>query len=101
MTYSSNAWSTGLTGSIRVTNTSTAPLSSWKLVFAFPSGQQLSQGWSATWAQTGSTVTAQNAAWNGALAAGASTDIGFNATHTGTNTNPTAFTLNGVACTVR
>lgn len=27
-------------------------------------------------------------------------DIGFNGSHTGTNTNPTAFTLNGTTCTV-
>jgi cellulose 1,4-beta-cellobiosidase len=58
------------------------------------------QGWSATWAQSGSAVTATNAAWNGALAPGASVDIGFNGSHSGTNTAPTSFTLNGTTCQV-
>ena len=34
-----------------------------------------------------------------ALAPGASVDVGFNGTHTGGTGSPTAFTLNGAACT--
>ncbi len=45
-------------------------------------------------------MTAANAAWNGTLAAGASVDIGFNGSHSGTNTAPAAFSLNGQACSV-
>ena len=73
---------------------------SWTLTLAFANGQNLTQGWSATWAQVGNAVTATNVAWNGNLAAGASTDLGLNGTHTGTNASPTAFTVNGQACTV-
>ena len=40
-----------------------------------------------------------NAAWNGTIAAGGSVELGFNGSHTGTNTKPTAFTLNGTTCT--
>jgi len=29
-----------------------------------------------------------------------SVNFGFNASHTGTNPRPTAFTLNGTACTI-
>ena len=99
VTYSANSWNVGFTGSVKVTNTSTAPLT-WTLAFAFPSGQQVTQGWSATWSQTGSTVTATGLSWNATLAPGASTDIGFNGSHSGTNTAPTTFTVNGTACTV-
>ena len=99
VTYSANSWNVGFTGSVKVTNTSTSPLT-WTLAFTFPSGQQVTQGWSATWAQTGSAVTATGLGWNATLAPGASTDIGFNGSHTGTNTAPTAFTVNGAACTV-
>ena len=98
--YTASSWNTGFTASIKVTNSSTTALSAWSLTFAFPSGQTLTQGWSATWAQSGSAVTATNAAWNGSLAAGASVDIGFNGTHTGTNTSPTEFKLNGTTCTI-
>jgi len=100
VTYAASSWNSGFTASVRVTNTGATALTSWSLAFAFADGQTLTQGWSATWAQTGAKVTVTNAAWNGNLAAGASTDIGFNGTHTGTNTSPTAFTVNGQACTV-
>ncbi|WP_456825006.1 glycoside hydrolase family 9 protein [Cellulomonas sp. P5_E12] len=99
VTYSANSWNVGFTGSVKITNTSTAPVT-WTLGFTFPPGQQVTQGWSATWSQTGSAVTATGLGWNATLAPGASTDIGFNGSHTGTNTAPTAFTVNGVACTV-
>jgi endoglucanase len=99
VTYSANSWNVGFTGSVKVTNTGTTPLT-WTLGFTFPSGQQLTQGWSATWTQTGTAVKAVGLGWNATLAPGASTDIGFNGSHSGTNTAPTAFTVNGQACTV-
>lgn len=98
--YTTNDWNTGFTASVRITNTSAQPLTSWRLAFTFPAGQTVTNGWSAAFSQTGANVTASNAAWNGTLAAGASTDIGFNGSHTGFNTRPSAFTLNGTACTV-
>ncbi|MEV4413240.1 glycoside hydrolase family 48 protein, partial [Catellatospora sp. NPDC049609] len=36
--------------------------------------------------------------YNGSLATGASTGIGFNASYSGTNTNPSNFAVNGVSC---
>ncbi|GEL97232.1 cellulase family glycosylhydrolase [Cellulomonas terrae] len=101
VTYTANSWSTGFTGSVKITNTGTSPLAGWSLAFTYANGQKVTQGWSATWSQTGSTVTATGVAWNSTLAPGASTEIGFNGTHTGTNTAPTAFTVNGASCTVR
>ncbi|MCW2912123.1 MAG: putative glycoside hydrolase, partial [Actinomycetia bacterium] len=43
--------------------------------------------------------TITNETWNATLTTGATTTIGANFTYTGTNTNPTTFTLNGTACT--
>ena len=83
---------------VKVKNTGTTALSGWTLRFALPTGQSLAQGWSATWTQTGQTVTATNVAWNGTLAPGASLDVGFNGTHTGSTASPTSFTLNGATC---
>ncbi|MGN8245599.1 glycoside hydrolase family 6 protein [Cellulomonas soli] len=100
VTYTANSWSSGFTGSVRITNTGTSTLNGWSLGFAFTGGQQVTQGWSAAWSQTGAVVTATNLAWNGTLAPGASTDIGFNGSHSGSNPSPTAFTLNGASCTV-
>ncbi|GCE76484.1 glycoside hydrolase family 6 protein [Cellulomonas biazotea] len=98
--YTASSWNTGFTGSVKVTNNGTSALNGWTLGFSFANGQQVTQGWSAEWSQSGAAVTAKNAAWNGTLAAGGSVDVGFNGSHTGTNNAPTAFTLNGVACTV-
>ena len=100
VTYQASSWNNGLSANIKIKNTGTSALSGWTLAFTFGSGQQLTQGWSADWTQSGSTVTAKNAAWNGSIAPGGVVDIGFNASHSGTNTAPTSFTLNGASCTV-
>jgi endoglucanase len=89
-------WGSGFTGQVTVTNTGSAPLTGWTLAFAFPGDQKISQGWSATWTQTGKNVTAKNLDWNGTLAPGAGTSIGFNAN--GASATPSAFTVNGAAC---
>src|SRR5882724_7373683 len=92
-----NQWSTGFQGSIDITNNS-APVTSWTLGFGFSGNQMVSNGWNGTWTQSGQNVTVQSAAWNGSLATGGKVNIGFTANMSGTNTNPMAFTLNGVAC---
>jgi cellulase/cellobiase CelA1 len=99
VTYSTSDWNTGFTGSVHLTNTGTTPLT-WQLAFAFTAGQKITQGWSATWSQSGSNVTATGLDWNKTLAAGASTDIGFNGSHSGADPKPTSFTVNGQACTI-
>jgi endoglucanase len=96
--YRTNDWSGGFTGTIRITNTGTTALSGWTLGFTFPSGQLLSSGWSATWTQTGTSVSATALSWNGTLAPGAVVEVGFNATSPGANTAPTTFTLNNNPC---
>ncbi|MBO3089100.1 glycoside hydrolase family 9 protein [Cellulomonas dongxiuzhuiae] len=97
VTYSANSWSSGFTASVRLKNTGSTPLT-WSLTFDLTAGQQLQQGWSATWSQTGTRVTATGAAWNTTLAPGASVDLGFNGSHTGQNPAPTSFAVNGATC---
>ncbi|MDP9846929.1 glycoside hydrolase family 48 protein [Streptosporangium lutulentum] len=98
VTYTTNDWQGGFTASVSVKNLGD-PLNGWTLGFTFPTTtQQVTQGWSATWAQSGQAVTARNLAWNGSLATGASTSIGFNGSWSGTNPKPTAFTINGTTC---
>jgi cellulose 1,4-beta-cellobiosidase len=95
--YSVNQWSTGFTASITITNNAAA-ITSWTLAYSYSGNQALASGWSGNWTQSGANVTVTNASWNGSLATGASTQIGANFGYSGTNTAPTAFTLNGVAC---
>ncbi|WP_456789488.1 glycoside hydrolase family 9 protein [Cellulomonas sp. P5_C5] len=98
VTYSANSWGTGFTANVTLTNTGSTAWTSWKLAFSFPGNQSVTQGWSATYSQTGSAVTVTNAAWNGNVPAGGSTSIGFNGSYSGTNSPPTGFTVNGAPC---
>jgi endoglucanase len=91
-------WNTGFSTAITITNLG-SPLTSWTLGYSYAGNQQLAQGWNGTWSQTGQNVTVTNASWNGSLATNGNVAIGANFSYSGTNTSPTAFTLNGVACT--
>ncbi|WP_410811595.1 glycoside hydrolase family 6 protein [Micromonospora sp. 067-2] len=96
--YSTNDWPGGFTASITLKNVGD-PLNGWTLGWTFPnSSQRVQQGWSAEFTQTGSQVTARSLSYNGSLATGASTSLGFNGAWSGSNPRPTSFTLNGVAC---
>jgi len=92
-------WPGGFQAGISVTNLGD-PLANWKLEFDFPgAGQAVNQGWNASWSQTGTHVTAANMSWNGTVATGGSVSVGFIGSFTGSNPSPTAFSVNGVACT--
>jgi poly(hydroxyalkanoate) depolymerase family esterase len=93
-----NAWNTGLTESISITNTGTTAINGWSLAFTLPSGQTITSGWNATFTPASGAVTAKNAAYNGAIAPNASVSIGFQATHTGNTAKPASFTLTGASC---
>lgn len=64
-----------------------------------PAGQQITNGWSANWSQSGSHVTVTSWRWNSHLSVGGSVTVGFNATHGASNPAPTSFALGGVTCT--
>jgi len=95
--YSANSWNTGFTANINITNAGDA-ITSWALEFDYAGNQQGGSAWGGTLTQTGKHVKIVNAAWNGSLSTGATTNIGFNGSYSGTNTSPTAFTLNGTSC---
>jgi poly(3-hydroxybutyrate) depolymerase len=95
-----NAWNTGLTSTITITNTGTTAINNWSLVFTLPSGQTITSGWSATYSPTSGQVTARNVSYNTEIAPNASISIGFQANHTGNTSKPTSFTLNGATCTI-
>ncbi len=94
-----NAWNTGLTESITITNTGSTAINGWSLAFTLPGGQTITAGWNATYSPSSGQVTARNVTYNGAIPPGGSVGIGFQATHTGNTAKPTSFTLNGTACT--
>lgn len=99
VTATTNAWNTGLTASLTITNTSTTSVNGWQLGFTLPTGQTITNGWGATYTPATGTVTAAGASYNASLAPGASVSIGYQANHTGNSAAPGTFTLNGTACT--
>jgi poly(hydroxyalkanoate) depolymerase family esterase len=98
VTATVNPWNTGLTESITITNTASSTVTGWSLAFTLPGGQTITSGWNATYSPSSGQVTAKNMTYNSVLAPGASTTIGFQATHTGNTAKPTSFTLNGNTC---
>ncbi|NUT94024.1 MAG: cellulose-binding protein, partial [Saccharothrix sp.] len=92
-------WPGGFAANVEVTNLGD-PVSGWTLGFDFPkAGQKVGQGWSATWSQSGTRVSATNLGWNGSLGRGVTTSVGFVGSWTDANPVPASFSLNGVTCT--
>lgn len=89
-------WGGAFQSEIAVTNNGTAVISAWTVVFTYAHGQQVSQSWNTTLTQSGATVTARNASYNGNLAPGASTTFGFVA-----NWNNVTNAVPAVSCTPR
>ena len=60
ITYTWPTWvgGNGFGASIDIRNTGPAITNGWSLVFNFPNGQQLQNGWPVSFSQSGSTVTA-------------------------------------------
>jgi acetyl esterase/lipase len=101
--YTIGLWgggSNGFTANLTLTNTGPVPLT-WTLTFTLPSGQALTPpGWGATYTRTGSSVSAAGLDWNRTLQPGQGTQFGFNGTHSGNTSEPSAFSVNGTGCTV-
>jgi hypothetical protein len=72
-----SSWNGGYQGEVAVKNTGTTALTGWKVGLTLASGQTLSQVWNGTNSGTSGAVTVANAAYNGALAPGASTTFGY------------------------
>lgn len=95
-------WSGGFQAGFTITNTGTTAINGWTLVFAFANGQTLTTDWNGVFSQSANVVTITNTSINGSISRGGSPIVepGFQATWSGTNAAPTAFTLNGAPCSV-
>jgi cellulase/cellobiase CelA1 len=82
-----------------ITNTGSSTINSWTLNFTFPGDQQITSDFNGTASQSGKNATLTNASYNGTLAPGGNTTVGFQGTWTSSDAAPTSFTLNGTSCT--
>jgi hypothetical protein len=100
VSYTQFDWGSGATVSVTIKNNGTNAVDGWKLAFDFAGNQKISNLWSGTFTQNGTTVTISNASYNGTIPAGGSVSFGFNLNYSGTNTQPSGFTVNGSAATI-
>ncbi|HTY31899.1 cellulose-binding domain-containing protein [Mycobacterium sp.] len=90
-----HTWQTGFIAQFSVTNSSTAPLSDWKLEFDLPAGESVLHSWNSTVAQYGTHYVLTPANWNRIIAPGGSATGGFRGVLTGTYSPPSNCVLNG------
>ncbi|MEU6854992.1 cellulose-binding domain-containing protein [Actinacidiphila alni] len=95
--YTANEWSGGYTAQVRVTNLGAA-LTGWRLTWTYAGDQRITSAWNATSVQSGHSVTAANAAYNGGVPGGGAVDFGVQGTMGAGGPQPADFALNGVAC---
>jgi O-glycosyl hydrolase len=100
VTYTTQSqWAGGFVAGVTIADTGSSPISGWTLKFTFPGDQKITNAWSGTETQSGENVTITNASYNGTIAPGGNTSLGFQGTWTNSDAVPTAFTVNGAACT--
>ena len=93
----SSQWPGGFGANVTVTNLGD-PLTSWTLNWSYSGGQTVTQAWNTNLTQSGAQVTARNAGYNGSVGTNGTVSFGFNGSGSSTPV-PTAFSLNGTACT--
>ena len=98
VTLTKNEWNTGATVQVTLTNSGSSAVNGWTVAFNFSGNQRINQLWNGTYTQAGQRVQIQNAGYNSSIAAGNSATFGFNLEFSGSNANPTNFTLNGSPC---
>ncbi|MFI5933180.1 endo-1,4-beta-xylanase [Actinoplanes sp. NPDC051494] len=82
---SANAWTGGFVITVKVTAGASA-VSTWSVALTLPSGSALTNAWNAQATGSSGAVQFANVSYNGRIAAGGSTEFGFQ----GTGTPPTA-----------
>ncbi|MCP2198036.1 Endonuclease YncB, thermonuclease family [Lentzea flava] len=92
-------WPGAFQAEVTVRNVSGALIEGWTLRWRFADGQTVTQMWNAAVSQSGADVTVTNAGYTALIVPDGSVSLGFNGSVTGPNSVPTAFTLNGAACT--
>ena len=98
--YTTNDWGVGFNANVKINNVGTQAVNNWVLTYAYTGNQTLSgTGWGGVWSQSGKNVTITAPAWATSIPAGGNVTPGASFSYSGTNAAPTAFAVNGLACT--
>jgi len=96
-----NSYQNGFQGQFILYNTSTTALTNWTLKWTWANGQTMQEVYEGNYTQSGGNITITNENYNGNIAAGGNTTVGFEAGwNNNTNAAPTSFTVNGNNCAV-
>ena len=90
-----HTWQTGFIAHFTITNSSTVPMSDWRLEFDLPVGESVSHTWNSTVTQSGTHYVLIPANWNRTVAPGSSATGGFRGVLTGSYSPPANCFLNG------
>ncbi|MER6405316.1 cellulase family glycosylhydrolase [Streptomyces viridosporus] len=93
-------WPGGFQGEITLRNTGGSAVNGWTLRWTFPGGQRITNLWGGTPTQNGAEVGVTAAPYTATIPASGSVTLGFTASRSGASPSPTAFSLNGVSCSV-
>src|ERR1035437_10152702 len=72
-----NSWTGGFQATVTMTNTGTGSTAGWRVPRTWPGSQSIVNYWNAAVTSSGSSVTATNLSYNGAIAAGGNTTFGI------------------------
>lgn len=72
-----NSWNGGFQAEVTVSNRGSSPINGWTASWTWPGGQTINSLWNATYTQSGNTVTARNAPYNGTIPANGSVTFGL------------------------
>ncbi|MFC4852374.1 endo-1,4-beta-xylanase [Actinophytocola glycyrrhizae] len=86
-TVATNQWQGGFVGTVKVTAGSAA-VSRWTVTITMPSGASIVNSWNTNRSANAGTIQFANAAHNGSIAPGQSTEFGYQGTGTGTGVTP-------------
>lgn len=90
----SNEWNTGATGTIEITNSTSAPINGWSINWQYATNR-ITSSWNANLSGT-NPVTATNLGWNGTIQPGQSVSFGFQVNKNGGAAETP--TINGAVC---
>jgi len=91
-------WPGGVVVQLSITNTGTTAINGWTLAFTFPGDQHITNSWSSTFQQTGTSASLKDAGYNATIPPGGNVSFGFQGTWTTNDAAPASFTLNGAVC---
>ncbi|MBX8686048.1 hypothetical protein GO011_01215 [Mycobacterium sp. 20091114027_K0903767] len=90
-----STWQTGFIARFIITNTSTVPMSDWRLEFDLPPGESVSHTWSSTITRSGTHYVLTPVNWNRIIPPGGSAKGGMRGVLSGSYTPPSNCVLNG------